>query len=621
MKVEGNLSLVEGSHVDNLTMPSGTAFPTGTRGELFYLSEASGNNPVGVYIYTGSAWVVLSDVSMTSSGIVFTDMKEPTGFYDATETVISFVNATRTFSIAPVASSFTVYAKGVRHIKTVAESCTITNTEGNWYFYYDTTGTLQVTAIFPGNTLGVAIVASVYWDATNSTAIMFCDERHGMIMDGMTHSYLHNTVGTRYASGLSAGDYTLAGSGTNDGDCTISLTNGVVYDEDIRFNIEHGSGGTTQQFLSGTVTGLTGTPSSKALAKIPLFYRLGATGDIRKITATNAPVIKGANRAQFNKYATGTWSLAEPGAANYFAVWIGATNNINEPIVALLGQREDGTIVTAQTNNTPNAMAFGDFPFREFKYLYRLIYQASNSYTNSFGGRLRDVTDYREVSSLPGVATPSQDHGVLSGTTNSNSHPATAISTVTSAFDGVLTSAETNIQLALDKIDDHAHTGVYEPADANIQSHIGNTSNPHATTAAQVGAYTTGQIDTELALKVTKAGDIATNLQINSGRVRQGTDISLGTGTATIDYSTGDYFKITSTGNITIALSNLPETFVTSITLQCVNFGAYTITWPAGIKWAAGGAPALTTSGTDFVTIIKDKNEVLYGFLLGRDVR
>jgi len=33
----------------------------------------------------------------------------------------------------------------------------------------------------------------------------------------------------------------------------------------------------------------------------------------------------------------------------------------------------------------------------------------------------------------------------------------------------------------------HTHTGVYEPANANIQSHISNTSNPHSVTAAQVG--------------------------------------------------------------------------------------------------------------------------------------
>jgi hypothetical protein len=44
---------------------------------------------------------------------------------------------------------------------------------------------------------------------------------------------------------------------------------------------------------------------------------------------------------------------------------------------------------------------------------------------------------------------------------------------------------------------------------ANILSHLTNTSNPHSTTASQVGAYTTSQVDTELALKqdVLASGD------------------------------------------------------------------------------------------------------------------
>lgn len=38
----------------------------------------------------------------------------------------------------------------------------------------------------------------------------------------------------------------------------------------------------------------------------------------------------------------------------------------------------------------------------------------------------------------------------------------------------------------------HNHSGTYEPANANIQAHIGTVGNPHGTTAAQVGAATAG---------------------------------------------------------------------------------------------------------------------------------
>lgn len=64
---------------------------------------------------------------------------------------------------------------------------------------------------------------------------------------------------------------------------------------------------------------------------------------------------------------------------------------------------------------------------------------------------------------------------------------------------------ETNASLIWDETDDvwkagldgsevelsllgHTHTGVYEPADADIQSHLSDTDNPHSVTASQVSA-------------------------------------------------------------------------------------------------------------------------------------
>jgi hypothetical protein len=72
----------------------------------------------------------------------------------------------------------------------------------------------------------------------------------------------------------------------------------------------------------------------------------------------------------------------------------------------------------------------------------------------------------------------------------------------------------------------------------------------------------------------------ATDLILAKSKVRQATDQSAGSGTVTFDYNNGDYLKVTATGNISIALSNFPTGYVTAITIQCVNFGAYTITWP-----------------------------------------
>lgn len=45
-------------------------------------------------------------------------------------------------------------------------------------------------------------------------------------------------------------------------------------------------------------------------------------------------------------------------------------------------------------------------------------------------------------------------HGALTGLTDSNAHPASSISVNTSTFNGFLTSSETDVQLALNKLDD-----------------------------------------------------------------------------------------------------------------------------------------------------------------------
>ena len=66
-----------------------------------------------------------------------------------------------------------------------------------------------------------------------------------------------------------------------------------------------------------------------------------------------------------------------------------------------------------------------------------------------------------------------------------------------------------------------------EPANVNIQSHISSTSNPHSTTAAQVGAYTTAQTDTLLNGKIDESREgiangiatLDTNAKINLSQI------------------------------------------------------------------------------------------------------
>jgi hypothetical protein len=142
--------------------------------------------------------------------------KEPTGFATREESTISFSDSTpdRTFTISPTGSSFTFYVKGVKFIKTIAETIQISNLAGNHFIYYNTSGILSSTQIagpelFQDN----ALIAIVYWNTDTNTHSYFAEERHGLQMDGATHSYLHTVFGTQYLSGLALQNFNVDGSG------------------------------------------------------------------------------------------------------------------------------------------------------------------------------------------------------------------------------------------------------------------------------------------------------------------------------------------------------------------------------------------------------------------------
>ena len=69
MKIDG-IKLQEGSHITNLVVNTGVAFPASPDvGELFYRSDA-GN--LGLYAYDGAAWQRQADSSSFIAGLGYT---------------------------------------------------------------------------------------------------------------------------------------------------------------------------------------------------------------------------------------------------------------------------------------------------------------------------------------------------------------------------------------------------------------------------------------------------------------------------------------------------------------------------------------------------------------------
>jgi hypothetical protein len=328
---------------------------------------------------------------------------EPMGHENKADSVISFNEGTRTFSIAPASTSFTVWCAGKRFVKTTTETVQIPDTSGLYYIYYNSSGVLSYrTTYFVWDT--DAPTAYVYWNEVDNKAYFFADERHGVTLDWATHEYLHRTRGAAIANGFGANNYILDGNGSLDSHAKLDIANGTFFDEDLQVDIAH----------SATPTANTWEQVLQGNAEIPVFYRLN--NHWVKDSATEFPMKQGTDRPRYNLNTAGTWSTPDV-TNNHFGVsWIIATNNLNEPVIAILGQGSYTNNGSAQAEFYASLDLDG-FPIVEFRPLYKIIYECKTSYTNTPSARITDVIDLRSViSSDQGVGTtPVSDHGSMTG--------------------------------------------------------------------------------------------------------------------------------------------------------------------------------------------------------------
>jgi len=330
----------------------------------------------------------------------------PTGFPNVTDTEISWDDSTTTFTLSKTGSSFYVYVNGHRYSFSenqtlVGDGTDFTISEGLWFIYFDTTGSL-VASQTPWSFEAAGTVAILRWDASNSKAISFADERHGLAMPWSTHKYLHLTVRTRYEKGLGLSG-TIVGDGDTDSHAQVSISNGTVHDEDLVISISDGTSGRFVQELS-------------PIANIPVFYLDGATPVWRRTNANTFPILQGTSRIKYNKNTGGTWSQEDASSnGNFVAMWLFASNNRGvpsdgvsweEPVMAILGQREDTNLGDARDNNAFSDLSVPSELLAEAKVIYRLIFQTSTAYGNTPHARLRDIEDLRSSLMVLGGNAP-----------------------------------------------------------------------------------------------------------------------------------------------------------------------------------------------------------------------
>lgn len=149
----------------------------------------------------------------------------------------------------------------------------------------------------------------------------------------------------------------------------------------------------------------------------------------------------------------------------------------------------------------------------------------------------------------------------------------------------------------------HTHTGTYEPANSNIQTHISSTSNPHSTTAAQIGAATLAGV----AGGQTLNGGTAASEGLTLSSTANATKGSITAGPLVLNEST--FANTLNVGKTTTAVTDLLINPTTKASGNLIEAKVNTTS-----QFSVNSAGQLTTAGT--ITSggnVKSYNFVLYG--------
>jgi len=115
------------------------------------------------------------------------------------------------------------------------------------------------------------------------------------------------------------------------------------------------------------------------------------------------------------------------------------------------------------------------------------------------------------------------------------------------------------------------------------------------------------------------------NLDCNSKYFKQSNYLAANTQTGgtqfSADYSLGDYRKFTATGNASLLYAGFLVGRVAAMLVDCENFGAFTVGFPAGTKFDTGAAPTFTAAGTDRILIVHGADNVYTVTVVASDIK
>ncbi|KKK54115.1 hypothetical protein LCGC14_3087990, partial [marine sediment metagenome] len=323
-------------------------------------------------------------------------------------------------------STFDYYIYGIKYTKNAQEDIVIASTSGLHVVYYDGSTLSQIAnpseSQFDSIIIDNVLVATLYWNETNTTLYLVADERHGAVMSGETHHWLHDNIGANWKSGLTASGYTL--STKSDAALQFDVSDGKFYDEDLEIDIADAVDATGQyeQVLQSP-------------AEIPVLFRAGDPGHWREQAASTLPYINGGDNTnlQYNSVAGSTWGQTAVANTKFVTYTLISTNDWMYPIKMVQGNTQYESKAAALENAEDEMIAWGTLPSAEFDILFRFILQ-TGVYAGVKNAQIIEVTDFR-MAHVSGVSAAAQDHGTLAGL-NDDDHAQYVLADGTRALSG-----------------------------------------------------------------------------------------------------------------------------------------------------------------------------------------
>lgn len=394
---------------NSVTVKTGTS----ASGSTIVNGIVAPNQSPGVSGNIGTTYIQTNGVQWTKVGSGNTDWRadwignltnESTGFpvandgeVDRTSSNLTFNNTSRTLTISPTGSSYSIVIKNREIVKTAPESITILNISGSYFVYFDENGTLQYSTSFTLDMIYKFVyVAIIYWSSTQGQATYIGDERHGCVMDAHTHARFHQTTGAVFISGSALNGFNIDGDGTNSNQTQFSIGSGNIRDEDILHILG-------QKFTTDS---------------IPVLYRLNNEW----VKAVNANQKFHYNsRAYWNSNISGNYSLAEVANNNFCLYHIVATNDKDNPYFSMMGLNQYNSKSGAREGAINEITQFEGLPFQEFVFIATIIFESKDSYTNTGKSRIVSTdtgsayVDWRFASYLNPSTANVNNHNNLGG--------------------------------------------------------------------------------------------------------------------------------------------------------------------------------------------------------------